>query len=70
MRRGAQVLALSLVLLLVPLIGSQAQIAAARVPQAKLLPGGRAVAPSSAPPAVKAMNRSREPDPPSALSLG
>ncbi len=55
MRRGAQLLALSLVLLLVSLIGSQAPLAAARVPQAKLLPGGRAIAPPSAPPAVKAM---------------
>ncbi|HEY5051847.1 MAG TPA: hypothetical protein VII45_00385 [Solirubrobacterales bacterium] len=49
MRRGAQVLALGSVLLLVSLIGSQAPMAAAQTPRAKLLPGGRAVAPPSAP---------------------
>jgi hypothetical protein len=55
MRRRATVSAVvSALLLLVALSGSVTP-ALAKVPQATLAPGGRAVAPPSAPPAVKAM---------------
>ena len=55
MRRRAKVSALCCLLTLGALLGSQAPVASARVPQATLLPGGRAVAPASAPASVKAM---------------
>jgi hypothetical protein len=42
-------------LLVTALLGSAAPSASATVPQARLLPDGRAVAPASAPPSVKAM---------------
>jgi hypothetical protein len=54
MRLRARVSLLSCLLLLAALFGSQPAVASA-VPQAELLPGGRAVAPPSAPPAVEAM---------------
>jgi cell wall-associated NlpC family hydrolase len=54
MRRRGKVLLLCL-LTLGALAGSQTSFASAAVPQAKLLPGGRAVAPPSAPASVKAM---------------
>ncbi|MFI5026735.1 MAG: peptidoglycan endopeptidase [Solirubrobacterales bacterium] len=49
MRRGIALAACGL------LIAATASTAPAAVPQAELLPSGRAVAPASAPPAVKAM---------------
>jgi hypothetical protein len=55
MRVRRQASALCGLLVLIALLGSQASIAAATVPQAGLTPGGRAIAPPSAPPAVKAM---------------
>ena len=56
MRVGGKVSGLICALLAcVALLGLQAAAAPAQPPQAKLLPGGRAVAPPSAPPAVKAM---------------
>ncbi len=51
MRRGAKTA--GLVLVLTALLGGDA--VAAKVPQATLTPGGRAIAPASAPPAVEAM---------------
>jgi hypothetical protein len=39
----------------ITLLGLQSNVAAAQVPRATLTPGGRAIAPPSAPPAVKAM---------------
>jgi hypothetical protein len=55
MRPRIQLSVLSCMLLLAALLGSQAAAASASVPQARLLPDGRAVAPPSAPPAVRAM---------------
>jgi hypothetical protein len=55
MRRRAKVSALCCLLTLGALLGSQAAPASAQVPKATLLPGGRAVAPPSAPASVKAM---------------
>jgi hypothetical protein len=55
MRVRRQASALCGLLVFIALFGSQASIAAADVPQATLTPGGRAIAPPSAPPAVKAM---------------
>jgi hypothetical protein len=51
----AKVIVLSCLLLLAAALGSQAPVASATVPKALLLPDGRAVAPASAPPSVKAM---------------
>ncbi len=51
MRRGTLLTAIVLGGLLFTLVPS----AGAQVPQARLLPGGRAIAPPSAPPSVKAM---------------
>jgi hypothetical protein len=55
MRVRRQASALCGLLVLIALLGSQASIVTAAVPQATLTPGGRAIAPPSAPPAVKAM---------------
>ena len=55
MRSRGKLTVVSSLLLLGALFGLRAGAAAARVPQATLLPGGRAVAPASAPPSVKAM---------------
>jgi hypothetical protein len=55
MRRGMKISAAGWALSLVLLLGLPAGIAAAQTPQSRLLPDGRAVAPPTAPPAVKAM---------------
>ena len=54
MRRGPKIAALGAALSLIAAL-ALAPTASAAVPQATLTPGGRAVAPASAPPAVKAM---------------
>ncbi|HWM53942.1 MAG TPA: hypothetical protein VNO20_00935 [Solirubrobacterales bacterium] len=54
MRRGMNTLPIACCLLAVGL-GASAGNASAKVPDAKLLPGGRAMAPASAPLAIKAM---------------
>jgi len=53
MRRGWKIA--GLVLALTAVLGAGAASATATVPEATLTPGGRAVAPASAPPAVEAM---------------
>jgi hypothetical protein len=53
MRRGAKFAGLISILALTAVLGAAS--AAAQAPQATLTPGGRAVAPASAPPPVKAM---------------
>jgi hypothetical protein len=55
MRSRSNVTALCVLLALSALPGLQAGAAGAKVPQATLTPGGRAIAPPSAPPSVKAM---------------
>jgi len=55
LRSQGKILAVLTTLLLCGALYGAAAPAVAKVPQAKLLPGGRAVAPPSAPPAVKAM---------------
>jgi len=55
MRRGIRLAALCAALTLSAALGSAATAAQAQVPQATLTPGGRAVAPPSAPASVKAM---------------
>jgi hypothetical protein len=55
MRRRATVHAVASALLLLLVLGGSTAPALAMVPQATLTPGGRAVAPPSAPPAVKEM---------------
>jgi cell wall-associated NlpC family hydrolase len=55
MRRQGTLFTTLVALLLCGALAATAAPALAKVPQAKLLPGGRAVAPASAPPAVKAM---------------
>jgi hypothetical protein len=55
MRRRGKLFTLGVVLLLCGALVGAAAPAGAKVPQAQLLPSGRAVAPASAPPAVKAM---------------
>jgi hypothetical protein len=55
MRLRTKVSVLSCLLLLNALLGCLPAAASAAVPQARLLPDGRAVAPASAPPSVKAM---------------
>jgi hypothetical protein len=52
------------------LLGLQAADAPAQVPKANLLPGGRAIAPPSAPASVKAMIEAANPQPPPPLQLG
>jgi cell wall-associated NlpC family hydrolase len=54
MRRGIRLAALCAALTLIATLGA-ATAAQAKVPTATLTPGGRAIAPPSAPPAVKAM---------------
>jgi hypothetical protein len=54
MRRGLPILLTSM-LLVIAVAGPTVADAAAAVPRARLTPGGRALAPSSAPPAVRAM---------------
>jgi hypothetical protein len=53
MRRGMQILLAAVAAIV--LAAASAEGAAAAVPQATLTPGGRAIAPPSAPPSVKAM---------------
>jgi hypothetical protein len=55
MRRGIRLAALCAALTLSAVPGAKATAAQAQVPTATLTPGGRAIAPPSAPPAVKAM---------------
>ena len=55
MRRQGTLFTTLVALLLCGALAATTGPALAKVPQAKLLPGGRAVAPASAPPAVKAM---------------
>jgi hypothetical protein len=55
MRRGWKIAGLVGVLALTAVLGAGAAPAAAQVPDATLTPGGRAIAPASAPPAVEAM---------------
>jgi cell wall-associated NlpC family hydrolase len=57
MRRGIRIATLCAALTLSAIAGADATItiAQAQVPQATLTPGGRAIAPPTAPPAVKAM---------------
>jgi len=55
MCRGAKFAGTLGVLALTAMLGAGAAPAAAQAPQATLTPGGRAIAPASAPPAVKAM---------------
>jgi hypothetical protein len=55
MRRGIRLAALCAALTLSAMLGADATAARAQVPTATLTPGGRAVAPVSAPPSVKAM---------------
>ena len=55
MRRQGKLFTVFAALLVCGALYGSAAPAGAKVPQAKLLPGGRAVAPPSAPPAVKAM---------------
>src|ERR1700709_1705836 len=55
MRRGIRIAALGAALALSAVSGADATIAQAQVPQATLTPGGRAITPPGAPPAVKAM---------------
>ncbi len=55
MRRGIGIALLGAALVLAASLGPAAKAASTQVPQAQLLPGGRAIAPPSAPPAVKAM---------------
>lgn len=55
MRRGIRLAALCAALTLIATLGVAATATQAQVPAATLTPGGRAIAPPSAPPAVKAM---------------
>jgi hypothetical protein len=55
MRRGARTAALCAALTTIGALGLGTTTALAGVPEATLTPGGRAVAPASAPPAVEAM---------------
>jgi cell wall-associated NlpC family hydrolase len=55
MRRGTRLAALCAALTLCVVPGADATAAQAQVPTATLTPGGRAIAPASAPPAVRAM---------------
>src|ERR1700710_1445048 len=55
MRRGIRIAALGAALALSAVSGADPTIAQAHVPQATLPPGGRAITPPGAPPAVKAM---------------
>jgi hypothetical protein len=55
MRRGWKIAGLLSALALTAVLGASAASATAKTPQATLTPGGRAIAPASAPPAVEAM---------------
>lgn len=55
MRRGTKIAGVVLAVALTASLATAATAAAAQVPSATLTPGGRAIAPASAPPAVEAM---------------